>query len=71
LYRNLNLDHKRIMRYHYKNGIYHINHVNSLHSQFLVKSISYTLNLYNQTNIGPLFVKSVTYTSFLYKPKGF
>lgn len=32
--RNLNLDHKRIMRDHYKNGIYHINHVNSLHSQF-------------------------------------
>ena len=32
--KNLNLDHKRIMRDHYKNGIYHINHVNSLHSQF-------------------------------------
>jgi len=32
--RDLNLDHKRIMRDHHKNGIYHINHVNSLHSQF-------------------------------------
>ena len=32
--RELNLDHKLIMRDHYKNGIYHINHVNSLHSQF-------------------------------------
>jgi len=32
--RDLNLDHKRIMRDHYKNGIYHINHVNSLRSQF-------------------------------------
>ena len=32
--RNLNLDRKRIMRNHYKNGIYHIYHVNNLHSQF-------------------------------------
>ena len=32
--KDLNLDHKRIMRDHYKNGIYNINHVNSLHSQF-------------------------------------
>lgn len=32
--RDLNLDHKRIMRDHHKNGIYHINYVNNLHSQF-------------------------------------
>ena len=32
--KDLNLNHKRIMRGHYKNGIYHINHVNSLHSRF-------------------------------------
>lgn len=31
---DLKLDHKRIMRGHYKNGIYHINHINSLHSKF-------------------------------------
>ena len=30
--KSLELDHKRIMRGHYKNGIYHINHINSLHS---------------------------------------
>jgi len=32
--RDLKLDHKRIMRDHRKNGIHHINHINSLHSQF-------------------------------------
>lgn len=32
--KDLNLEHKRIMRGHYKNGIYHINHINNLHSQF-------------------------------------
>lgn len=31
--KDLKLDHKRIMRGHYKNGIYHINHINSLHSK--------------------------------------
>lgn len=31
---DLHLNHKRIMRGHYKNGIYHINHINNLHSQF-------------------------------------
>lgn len=32
--KDFNLEHKRIMRGHYKNGIYHINHINSLHSRF-------------------------------------
>lgn len=32
--KDFKLDHKRIMRGHYKNGIYHINHINNLHSQF-------------------------------------
>lgn len=31
--KDLHLDHKRIMRGHFKNGIYHINHINSLHSR--------------------------------------
>ncbi|WP_404988894.1 IS1595 family transposase [Clostridium culturomicium] len=34
--KDLELDHKRIMRGYYKNGIYHINHVNSLHSNLKV-----------------------------------
>lgn len=29
--KNFNLDHKRIPRGHHTTGIYHINHVNSLH----------------------------------------
>lgn len=32
--KNLHLEHKRSMRGRHKNGIYHINHVNSLHSLF-------------------------------------
>ena len=34
--KDLKLDHKRIMRGHYKNGIYHINHINSLHSKLKI-----------------------------------
>lgn len=34
--KDLELDHKRIARGHYKNGIYHINHVNSLHSNLKI-----------------------------------
>ena len=34
--KDLKLDHKRIIRGHYKNGIYHINHINSLHSKLKI-----------------------------------
>ena len=34
--KNLELDHKKIARGHYKNDIYHINHVNSLHSNLKI-----------------------------------
>lgn len=35
-HKDLELNHKRIMRGHYKNGIYHINHINSLHSKLKI-----------------------------------
>ena len=34
--KDLELDHKKIARGHYKNDIYHINHVNSLHSNLKI-----------------------------------
>ena len=34
--KGLELDHKKIARGHYKNDIYHINHVNSLHSNLKI-----------------------------------
>ena len=35
--KDLELDHERIIRGHYKNGVYHINHINSLHSKLKVR----------------------------------
>ena len=34
--KNLELNHKKIARGHYKNDIYHINHINSLHSNLKI-----------------------------------